>query len=44
MLLSTLVTEHQIYDVLVEAGASVAGSFIQANLVDELIVYQALVF
>ena len=41
MLLSTLLTEHHIYDVLVEAGASVAGSFIQANLVDELIVYQA---
>ena len=28
-------------DVLVEAGASVAGAFMQANLVDELIVYLA---
>lgn len=40
-LLSTLVNEHQCYDIMVEAGASVTGSFIQAGLVDELIVYQA---
>ena len=40
-LLKTLVTEYQCYDVLVEAGASVAGSFLQQQLVDELIVYQA---
>ena len=40
-LLHTLVVEHQIYDVLIEAGSQVAGSFIAANLVDELIVYQA---
>lgn len=40
-LLKTLVTDHQCYDVLVEAGASVAGSFLQQQLVDELIVYQA---
>ncbi|MDN5566111.1 MAG: bifunctional diaminohydroxyphosphoribosylaminopyrimidine deaminase/5-amino-6-(5-phosphoribosylamino)uracil reductase RibD [Psychrobacter sp.] len=40
-LLRTLVSEHQCYDVLVEAGASVAGSFLSQQLVDELIVYQA---
>ncbi len=41
MLLKTLVREYQCYDVLVEAGASVAGSFLSQHLVDELIVYQA---
>ena len=40
-LLKNLVSEHHCYDVLVEAGASVAGSFLQLQLVDELIVYQA---
>lgn len=40
-LLSLLVNEHQCYDIMVEAGASVTGSFIQAGLVDELTVYQA---
>lgn len=40
-LLRYLVCEHQCYDVLVEAGASVAGSFLSQQLVDELIVYQA---
>ncbi len=40
-LLRHLVSEHQCYDVLVEAGASVAGSFLCQQLVDELIVYQA---
>ena len=40
-LLKTLVSEYQCYDVLVEAGASVAGSFLSQQLVDELIVYQA---
>ncbi|MGE6244420.1 bifunctional diaminohydroxyphosphoribosylaminopyrimidine deaminase/5-amino-6-(5-phosphoribosylamino)uracil reductase RibD [Psychrobacter proteolyticus] len=40
-LLAKLVSEHQCYDVLVEAGASVAGSFLSQQLVDELIVYQA---
>jgi diaminohydroxyphosphoribosylaminopyrimidine deaminase/5-amino-6-(5-phosphoribosylamino)uracil reductase len=40
-LLAILVREHQCYDVLVEAGASVAGSFLSQQLVDELIVYQA---
>lgn len=40
-LLTTLVKDYCCYDILVEAGAQVAGSFIQAGLVDELIVYQA---
>lgn len=40
-LLKNLIVEHQCYDVLVEAGAEVAGSFLQAGLVDELIVFQA---
>lgn len=40
-LLTTLVKEHQCYDVLVEAGARLSGAFIAADLVDELIVYQA---
>lgn len=33
--------ERGVNEVLVEAGATVAGAFIQANLVDELIVYLA---
>lgn len=40
-LLENLVSEHQCYEVLVEAGASVAGSFLSQQLVDELVVYQA---
>lgn len=40
-LLDELVRVHQCYDVLVEAGATLSGAFIQAGLVDELIVYQA---
>ncbi|MGM8871111.1 bifunctional diaminohydroxyphosphoribosylaminopyrimidine deaminase/5-amino-6-(5-phosphoribosylamino)uracil reductase RibD [Psychrobacter sp. 2Y5] len=40
-LLKRLVSEQQCYEVLVEAGASVAGSFLSQQLVDELIVYQA---
>lgn len=40
-LLKALVHEHKCYEVLVEAGASVAGSFLSQQLVDELIVYQA---
>ena len=40
-LLHRLFIEHQVQDVLVEAGAQVAGSFIAAGLVDELVVYQA---
>jgi diaminohydroxyphosphoribosylaminopyrimidine deaminase/5-amino-6-(5-phosphoribosylamino)uracil reductase len=40
-LLKMLVSAHHCYDVLIEAGASVAGSFLSQQLVDELIVYQA---
>ena len=40
-LLHQLVTQYQVQDVLVEAGSQVSGSFIEAGLVDELIVYQA---
>ena len=40
-LLKELVSEHQCYDVLVEAGAGIAGSFLSQQLVDELLVYQA---
>ncbi|WP_201534162.1 bifunctional diaminohydroxyphosphoribosylaminopyrimidine deaminase/5-amino-6-(5-phosphoribosylamino)uracil reductase RibD [Psychrobacter ciconiae] len=40
-LLGSLVQEHQCYDILVEAGASVAASFLAQGLVDEVIVYQA---
>lgn len=41
LLLKQLVSDHQCYDVLVEAGAQVAASFIEAGLVDEMIIYQA---
>lgn len=40
-LLATLCREYQIYDVLVEAGATLATSFIEQNLVDEMIHYIA---
>ena len=40
-LLKTLVNDYNCYDILIEAGASVAGSFLSQQLVDELIVYQA---
>nr|WP_313016264.1 bifunctional diaminohydroxyphosphoribosylaminopyrimidine deaminase/5-amino-6-(5-phosphoribosylamino)uracil reductase RibD [Moraxella sp. CTOTU48841] len=40
-LLNTLKDNYQINDVLVEAGATVAASFLQQGLVDELVVYQA---
>ncbi len=39
--LSTLALEHQINHIWVEAGATLAGSLIQHNLVDELILYLA---
>ena len=41
-LLKTLVADYQCYDVLVETGATLATSFLNENLVDELIIYQAL--
>lgn len=40
-LLTKLVTDHQCYDILVEAGATIASQFIQQQLVDEIIIYQA---
>lgn len=40
-LLQYLVQQHQIYDVLVEAGATLSTVFLQAGLVDELISYVA---
>ena len=40
-LLKTLVADYQCYDVLVETGATLATSFLNENLVDELIIYQA---
>ncbi|MDV2440060.1 bifunctional diaminohydroxyphosphoribosylaminopyrimidine deaminase/5-amino-6-(5-phosphoribosylamino)uracil reductase RibD [Acinetobacter gerneri] len=43
-LLLTLAKEHQIYDVLVEAGATLSSAFLQENLVDEMISYVAPTF
>lgn len=40
-LLLQLKTQKQIYDVLVESGPTLAGAFLQAKLVDELIIYLA---
>lgn len=40
-LLKNLVSTYQCYDVLVEAGGTVAGGFIEQDLLDELIIYQA---
>ncbi len=40
-LLKTLVSQYQCYDVLVEAGATLATAFLLDDLADELIIYQA---
>lgn len=40
-LLAELVKQHQIYDVLVEAGATLSTAFLQEGLVDEVISYVA---
>ncbi|WAU73353.1 bifunctional diaminohydroxyphosphoribosylaminopyrimidine deaminase/5-amino-6-(5-phosphoribosylamino)uracil reductase RibD [Acinetobacter sp. TR11] len=40
-LLQTLTQQHQIYDVLVEAGATLSTAFLQQGLVDEMISYVA---
>lgn len=40
-LLTTLAADHHIYDILVEAGATLATAFLQAGLVDEMIHYIA---
>lgn len=41
MALLTLLAQRGLNDVLVESGAHLAGAFIEQNLVDELILYQA---
>ncbi|WP_425918478.1 bifunctional diaminohydroxyphosphoribosylaminopyrimidine deaminase/5-amino-6-(5-phosphoribosylamino)uracil reductase RibD [Acinetobacter sp. TSRC1-2] len=43
-LLQALSAQHQIYDVLVEAGATVSTAFLQQQLVDEMISYVAPTF
>ena len=43
-LLQTLSTQYQIYDVLVEAGATLSTAFLQQQLVDEMISYVAPTF
>ena len=43
-LLQRLVIEYQMYDVLVEAGATLSTAFLQAQLVDEMISYVAPTF
>lgn len=43
-LLQTLTQQYQIYDVLVEAGASLSTAFLQENLADEIISYVAPTF
>lgn len=40
-LLLSLVKDFQCYDVMVEAGATLATAFLQSGLVDELVLYQA---
>lgn len=40
-ILTMLRDDFQIHDVLIESGATLATAFLQANLVDELIIYQA---
>lgn len=40
-LLTALVRDFGCWDVLVEAGSALSGAFIEAGLVDELIIYQA---
>jgi diaminohydroxyphosphoribosylaminopyrimidine deaminase/5-amino-6-(5-phosphoribosylamino)uracil reductase len=39
--LTQLAREHQINEVLVEAGATLTGALLRARLVDELLIYQA---
>lgn len=40
-LLRTLVQQYQLYDVLIEAGATLSTAFLQQQLVDEVISYVA---
>lgn len=39
--LTQLKDNHAVYDVLIEAGGTLAASFVDADLVDEIILYQA---
>lgn len=39
--LESLAAEHEVTDVLIEAGPTLSGAFIRAGLVDELIIYVA---
>lgn len=41
LLLQTLAQQHAVNEVLVEAGPQLAGAFLQAGLVDEVVVYMA---
>ena len=43
-LLAYLVQKHQIYDVMIEAGATLSTAFLQENLVDEVVSYVAPTF
>jgi diaminohydroxyphosphoribosylaminopyrimidine deaminase/5-amino-6-(5-phosphoribosylamino)uracil reductase len=43
-LLHVLATEYHCYDLMVEAGGQLSGAFVQANLVDEFVIYQAPTF
>ena len=43
-LLAQLVQQHQIYDVLIEAGATLSTAFLQEGWVDEVISYVAPTF
>ncbi|OTG81240.1 riboflavin biosynthesis protein RibD [Acinetobacter sp. ANC 4558] len=43
-LLTNLVQDYQIYDVMIEAGATLSTAFLQENLVDEIISYVAPTF
>ncbi|MGM7372999.1 RibD family protein, partial [Acinetobacter baumannii] len=40
-LLQTLSKQYQIYDVLIEAGATLSSAFLQEGLIDEMISYVA---
>lgn len=41
LVLQQLAQEHQINDVMIEAGAELSGAFMQSGMIDELIIYQA---
>lgn len=43
-MLEELRDEHNVNDVLIEAGGTLSGAFLEQNLVDEIILYQAPIF